>query len=261
MYKPLSDADVLAWIADDAAALADAAEDRGPVAVPSCPGWDVSELLAHVGGFFAGWYLYNLTHDPASGDLMAAASSAPPMPELHADRVRYFREGATAFAAAADDADLDATVWAFGSTAPARYWIHRAASEVAVHRWDVEDGLGRSYRLPTSRATMSFHETVCGLWPEIPWLMAQFQPDVAMELPTESLGLTATDGDASWLARPERGGIEVRPVAEPTGDVQVVGTAHDLVMWLWGRGVDGDVAIEGNRELARAWNMTDRAGL
>lgn len=258
MYQPMGDSDVLVWIAEDAAAMADRSEGHGELPVPACPGWTIDDLLPHVGGFLAGWYIYNLTHDPASGDLTAAAGSAPPVPDGHAERVAYLRDGAADLVTAASEADLDATVWAFGGTAPARYWIHRAATELGIHRHDVELARGFSYRIPAERATLSCHETICGLWPKVQWLTSLGGPDQTLELPAGSCTLTASDTDVSWLAQSQEDRIEAAVADRPTGDVGVSGTANDLAMWLSGRGPEG-ITITGDPQRAAAWNLVERA--
>jgi uncharacterized protein (TIGR03083 family) len=260
MYEPMADAEILQWIGEDARALADLAEGHGELEVPECPGWSVDDLLAHIGGFVAGWYPYNLTHDPDHPDIMASVTSGPPMPEGNAERVEYLRTAEQRFLEVAAAADLDAVVWAFAGTAPARYWIHRAASEVGVHRVDMELARGRSYRVPADRATMSCHETICGFWPEVGFLADQIGTE-DFELPSGSCSITATDTGVTWLAQ-RSGDRIVGGVAETAeADVTVAGDAHDLVMWLWGRPSATPVAVAGDGAIAGSWDLISQVDM
>jgi hypothetical protein len=115
-----------------------------------------------------------------------------------------------------------------------------------------------SGRIPAERATLSCHETICGFWSQIQWLTSQGGPDQTLELPTGSCTITASDTGVSWLVQRQGDHIEGAPTEQPAADVGVTGTAHDLVMWLWGRAPE-DVSITGGQQRAAAWNLIVRA--
>ena len=117
----LNDEALLDWIDEAAETLAGIAADAEPdTLIPACEGWTMTDLLNHVAPWYSGWYLYNLQHPADDGDLMAAATSAPPMPDDHDGRIVYLRDACAGFTSLARQIDLDAPVWAFWTTQPAR---------------------------------------------------------------------------------------------------------------------------------------------
>src|ERR1700738_123235 len=97
-------------LARDSTLLADAAEAAGPAAdVPTCPGWNVEDLVRHC----------------ASGDLWArtivetgnrASHDLPDDAPTGAALVPYFRDGARALVRSLAATDPAASVWTFAAS-------------------------------------------------------------------------------------------------------------------------------------------------
>src|SRR4051794_17913983 len=93
----VSDAELLQWLEEDSGRIAALAAGRPEVAIAACPGWDVNELVGHVGANISGWYTYNLVHEADEHDLQAAMHSAPPLPDGPEERIEYLHHHTRAF--------------------------------------------------------------------------------------------------------------------------------------------------------------------
>ncbi|MFM8305116.1 MAG: maleylpyruvate isomerase family mycothiol-dependent enzyme [Actinomycetota bacterium] len=209
-------------VRSESAGLVAAAERAGPdAAVPSCPGWTVSDLLVHVG-----------TVQRWAARLVRSRASAP---DSLADIAHPGDAGALAGWVRAGSADLvdacaatppDAEMWTFAGPGPARFWFRRQAQEVALHRVDAELATGTGAPLDPEVARDGideFLEVVVGSR-----LRAQ------MTGAGESVHLHCTDGEGEWLVRLTPDGPEVERV-HAKGDVAARGSASDLLLAVRGR--------------------------
>ena len=115
-------------------------------AVPSCPGWDLADLLAHT-GWVHRWmtHLLSLPEGERTSRERAAAAGLPKVGSAQrpeGDLRSWLRDSADGLADA-----LIATppakrmVTAFGEHQPSLL-ARRAAHETAMHRWDAESAIG-----------------------------------------------------------------------------------------------------------------------
>jgi uncharacterized protein (TIGR03083 family) len=209
----------------DSDALADAAAAAGPDApVPSCPDWNVEDLLRHC----------------ASGDRWArtivetgsrehAATELPPDAPTGPGLVGYFREGARALHDTLAAADPAASVWTFSpADRTARFWYRRRAQETGIHRVDAELAMGGAPS-PVDPAL-----AVDG----IDEFLTVFLPRLAggvTALNDATVHVHCTDTHGEWLiARDGDDLVVTREHAK--GDVAARGSASDLLLFLWGRG-------------------------
>ena len=207
----LSDEALLDWIEESAEVFAAVAANATPTTpIPACEGWTMADLLTHVAPWYSGWYPYNLQHPADDGDLMAAAMSSPPMPDDHAERIAYLRDACAGFTALARQVDLDAPVWAFWTAQPARFWVKRAATELAIHTWDAQDATGDPDRIDPDRAAASIDESLRGLWPGLVAIGHHgLFPDGGPAVPDTPAGFLATDTGNQWRVDPTSDGPEV----------------------------------------------------
>ena len=252
----LDDQGLMAWVSESGEVIADVATESGPdAAIAGCGDWTMTDLLGHVAPMYSGWYLYNLTHSPGEGDVAAAMSSAPEMPSTHDARIHYLRDACERFDAEARSVDLDADVWAFWMTRPARYWLLRAATEFAVHAWDAQTVLGSATPIGADRSATAIDETLRGMWPGLVELgrrgIILEQPPA---LPDEPAGMIATDSGHAWEISQMNGEIEVTAVSNPPA-TSVSGRGHDLVMYQWGRKPTTEPDVAGDQAIADAWNL------
>jgi hypothetical protein len=108
-----------------------------------------------------------------------------------------------------------------------------------VHRWDASDGFGVAYAIDPELACDGVDEFFDAAWPM--WLDYFKRPAGN----GETLRLRRTDGPGRW--RVVLGDRAVVTHDDLPGDVEVSGSASDLVLWLWGRSdppaVSGDGSV------------------
>src|ERR1700722_1220989 len=124
----------LAFLRSDGEALAAAARRMPGAHIGSCPEWDMTDLVAHVGGVHR-WV-----------DEMVTTKAAKYIPRQPVEldgfeaTLAWYEEGLEHLRATLGAVDPEEPVgnWADRKPAPARFWIRRMAHETAVHRWDGE---------------------------------------------------------------------------------------------------------------------------
>jgi hypothetical protein len=258
----LSDEDLLDWIGENAEAIATICDQCPPdTPVPTCSGWALSDLLAHVSPLLSGWYSTTLTAQPGQFDMVTSfLESGPPIPDEHDKRIAYLLDGAQALRNRADEVDLNAPVWAFGGVSQSRFWLRRAATETAVHRWDAEvAGPGATTTIDPIRAAESLDETIRVMWPAIfalDW-PKEWPLSSDFELPSVPIGILATDSGHSWRLRLRNGAVEVLETAE-LPDTIAEATGHELVLYVWGRITSDQLQITGSPEVVNEWNIGQR---
>ncbi|HKG50312.1 MAG TPA: maleylpyruvate isomerase family mycothiol-dependent enzyme [Actinomycetales bacterium] len=226
---PLTEEAYLGNLERDAAAVS-ACIDRGPMSAPvaGCPGWDLRQLVVHLGR----------THRWATAALASTDQPAyPPRPD-DARLAEWFAEGAAELLAALRSADPGRPCWSFSpDTGTVAFWVRRQAQETAVHRWDAQHALGRADRIDATLAADGVDEVARVFYPR----------QVAMGR-REPLGTAVT-------LRPDDAGEPVL-LGEGTPVAAVSGPAEDLLLALWQRRSGGDLVhrgalrVDGDRDAA-----------
>jgi len=217
--------------------LARAAEAAGTDAkVPSCPGWDVRDLLRHV----------SMVHRWATAFVAEGRTSYHPgegEPDLDgAELVAWFREGHGRLVETLAGARSDVECWTFlPAPSPLAFWARRQAHETTVHRVDAESATpaGALGVIPTEFAVDGIEELLLGFH-------ARGRSKVRSDVP-RLLRVRAVDADRTWTVRISR----EPPVAERDGageaDCELSGPAARLYLSLWNRlpfpGLTGDAAL------------------
>ena len=199
-------------VAAMAAALAKTDPDRD---VPSCPGWTVSALTAHITAVHR-WVLGALRNE-----------GAPPYDEVAATPLDY-AAAATALVTRLRELPTDAPCWTFNrDDQTAAFWRRRQLQEVSIHRWDVD-----RHDLDLVIATEGVNEVVDFFLPR----------QLGMGRTTLPSGtLTLSDGARSWTLVSGDG-----PAATVNGDTGA------LNLLLWGRRTLDEVVVEGDGAFAAA---------
>jgi uncharacterized protein (TIGR03083 family) len=205
--------------------------------VPSCPGWTVDDLVAHLAEVQAWWTAVVLAKG-AYPDEVAARRAADTGP----DRVEGWREISARYVAVQEDylrvAGPDAPVWVWWNDEErdtAAALVSRQAHEAVVHCWDAQRAVGAVKSIPAELAADGVDE-----------FLQRFLNGKEWEGGPVVLELAATDTGATWLlgtdgsARPAR-------LAEGSPDVRVSGTAEQLYLLLWRRLAVEDVTVTGDR--------------
>jgi uncharacterized protein (TIGR03083 family) len=201
-------------------ALSLAARNDPTAQVPSCPGWDIDELLRHVG----------ISHHRAALILREGRTEPPPLEETcppDGSSLSWYEAGLAVLLDAMRSVDPATQVWTFSrSDRTATFWHRRMAHETVVHRVDAEQATGTVGPLDPALVLDGIAESLEVFAP----LMARREQDPA----TATVHLHATDVEGEWLVTLSGSTVAVEH-GHAKGDAAVRGTAADLHLWLWGR--------------------------
>jgi uncharacterized protein (TIGR03083 family) len=220
--------------------------------VPSCPGWQVADLLWHLAEVHGFWaqIVDRLLEDPSAAD----------------DLERPTDTALQTFAAEQRTALLDALTrrsprercWSWSELGGEVSWVaRRQAHEALIHRTDAELAAGVTVtRVDAALAADGVDELIRGFLVGVPeW--ATLTPDGT------TVALECTDvGDRHVLelgrmtgTSPASGRSYDLDAAELHADpttpahAEVSGDAWDLDRWLWGRGDGAALTLTGTREV------------
>lgn len=160
-------------------------------AVPTCPGWDVADLVAHQ-SMVHRW----ATAHVSGGDPKAIPDEAATRAER--DLLGYYRAGLAGLLDALEAAGPDREAFTFlrDAPAPGHFWARRQAHETTVHAVDAL--AARLGRLPLAAETWidaelaldGIDELVCGFLP-------RGRSRITLERPVTIL-IRPTDTDLGW---------------------------------------------------------------
>lgn len=208
---------------DGDALLAAARRDlRAPV--PSCPGWDVETLVAHVARIY--------TYVAQQARSAERVPDDPPVPGGEA-LLDFFAEAHAALLLVLRETPTDAAAWNWSRSAPdtAAFWRRRMAMETTVHRWDAQSAAGTPDPIPAWLAC----DGVC----EMIDIFLAMRRGRAKEDITGSVHLHATDPvdgvPSEWVVVLGPRGATAWHEGHEKGDAAVRGTASDLMLAVWQR--------------------------
>lgn len=218
--------------------LGEIAEETGPgTEVPTCPGWQVRDLLAHTGAI----------HRWATAFVAEGHTSPRPQgeaPELTGDALlAWYRDGHRRLVDTLAAAPPGLRCWTFlpGAAAPVAFWARRQAHETTVHRVDAESARGgvRS-EIAAGFAADGIDELLRGFHCRRKSRVRSDEPRV--------LRVRATDAeDAVWTVRLSQEPPAATRDAAGAADCEVAGPAAQLYLSLWNREpfpeVTGDAAV------------------
>ncbi|MFZ0059184.1 MAG: maleylpyruvate isomerase family mycothiol-dependent enzyme [Acidimicrobiales bacterium] len=224
--------------------LAAAARAAPTAPVPSCPAWDMPQLLAHIASIHR-WVAEILRSKATARRARSEAGGGVAFAAL----VAAYDEGLEALVAALAATDPDELVWNWrdSGVAPALFWFRRMAQETAVHRWDAEAAAGSASPFDPALAVDGIDEFL--------GIVAATVARAPIEGLVGSLALVASDADASWHLELAPGSVEPRSSIAPQATVRA--PVSDLYLWLLHR-IPPDaasVAVAGARAPVDAWGL------
>ncbi|MGW0735489.1 maleylpyruvate isomerase family mycothiol-dependent enzyme [Streptomyces sp. NPDC002851] len=282
MSDPAGIEDCCSTILDQTGLLCSVVRDADlTLPVPTLPGWNLGNLLRHIGG----------TQQWAELAVRTRATAPVPHDDLvndvtgHDDKdpgvlTEWLTGTAGRLVAALREAPADAPVWAPAPPRTPLFWARRLAVEAMVHRYDAARAAGAPYRLEPAAALIGLDE-----WMAMSVLPQAAEPEARRELlaPGRTLHLHATDaapaetGEAvesvesgEWLLDLSGPDIALRRAHEKA-TVAVRGPAAELLLLVYDRrdldgdgdgGGDGDgdggsdVAVFGDAALFTQWRET-----
>jgi uncharacterized protein (TIGR03083 family) len=231
------------------------------LAVPSCPGWNLTMLLAHLGS----------THRRATSRLRADSEAtidpndksylkvtpewqewlntgkAPDAAAIPPVLVAWFEEGYKDLAAALAETPDDAQVWNFTGRAKlaATFYQRQMSTETALHRWDAQNALPEHTPDPVD-PEVAYN----GLTLLFSFLPMRFKSFNGPEGQGETYHLHRTNGEGEWLLTFNGRELDIQPI-HAKGDVAIRGTASDLLLLMWRRIPLDGLDIFGDKAKAR----------
>jgi uncharacterized protein (TIGR03083 family) len=223
-------------------ALGGAARAAGiEAAVPSCPEWQVGDLLGHVGRLHH-WVAAII--EAAGDDPTDHWSAAEPPPA--AVRLDWFEAGVDLVADALERVEPATEAWSWTDDRTAGFWARRQANETAVHRYDAQLAAGATEPIEHALAVDGIDEFFA--------LIPFWRRESTLHGNGESIHLHATDGDGEWFVRLAADGVLVTR-EHAKGDVAMRAPASDLLLFLYGRLDPTDAEVFGDEELLERWQQ------
>lgn len=250
-------------------AAARAAAGEAPL-VPSCPRWSMSDLVLHLGGVHRG-----VTHiidrrltappdftDPALFALPEDRDGWPglePVREpkrgpIPASLLDWFTGGAATLVALFGERRADETVWTWSSEQTVGFWLRMQAIEAAVHQWDAENAVGAALPVDAELAADAVGQNFEVMAPaRRGWRKAP--PGAG-----ERYRFRRTDGPGCWTVCFDGDEVVARTGDQPGDqsgdggwDVELAGTASELMLFLWQRVPADRLTVTGERDLVERY--------
>ncbi len=241
MTPPYSE--LVAAVRREGASLLAAGSLGVDVDVPTCPGWEVADLLTHVGR------IYRRVATLVSTRATAAPESRPPLPE--GDLVEVVTELLDDLVEQLAAVEPDTPVWNWSNEPDlAAFWARRMAHESAVHRYDAQRAHGVAEPIDADLAADGLDEMIDVIAPLI-------LGRVEAKLPTGALVLRTTD-DGESVDRPlalSAAGVARADVA-PAAATVVTATSSTLLLALIGRIAWSSLDVDGDESLLAGWSET-----
>jgi uncharacterized protein (TIGR03083 family) len=239
------------------AAARRATEGGAAPAVPSCPGWAVTDLVLHLGmvhrlvARVIGERMQEpsaLAGDPSWLGLPAEWSGwlppgrAPAGAPLPAGLLDWFGAGAAGLGEQFRTTQPGEPVWTWSPDHSVGFWQRMQAIEAAVHRWDAENAVGTARPLDAALAADAVGQTF--------EVMAPMRRAVTKAPPGqgERFLFRRTDGPQTWTVQFDGDIVRLGAPGEQH-DIQIAGTASDLALFLWQRDVAGRLEVQGDPAL------------
>jgi uncharacterized protein (TIGR03083 family) len=194
------------------------------VPVPTCPGWDVGNVIAHIAyGAILFWLVPSARQTFDHLDIGGIERGLG-----DGDGVRLFPGAMRSLAAVLRSHEPTAPCASVVGRQEIGTVAHLAATEVGMHRLDCEEALGRPRSMSTAQALNGLAFTTDTWWPTLAGQSER--PDGALALVGDGRRFVAGTGP------------EV---------VQITGRAPEVLAAAWGR--PAAVAIEGESAIATWW--------
>lgn len=200
------------------------------VAVPTCPGWSVADVLIHT----AEVYEHKIACIRLAG---GRPDPWPPMWPADLDPLQWLTGAHSRLLTVLAGTETSAPSWTWWpADQTAGFWVRRMAQETAVHRVDTQSAFGPP--APVDRAL-----AVDGIDEVLHMMLAGDWSDDQQQGSTAHVTI-ATAG-RTWSVRIRPDDIEVMDNGQPA-ETQVSGAPSDLLLWLWGRLPDTAVVLAGH---------------
>lgn len=217
-------------------AVADSADPERPV--PSCPNWNIADLVCHLGEVH--WFWGTDVESRATGPASIEADK-PPRPTDYPELVAWGRAQADRMLDLLERTDDDVAVWTWALADDDHNvgFIRRhQVQEAAVHRWDIEQATtGSPGPIEAGVAADSIDEMLAIT---LPWGVRADKPLAG------TVHLHCTDVAGEWFVNAD-GRVER---VHQKGDVALRGAASDLLLAIYKRTPLATIEVIGDAPLA-----------
>jgi uncharacterized protein (TIGR03083 family) len=227
---------LLAALERDGVAFADSCAAAGlDRPVLACPGWNVAELVWHLGEVHHFW------RSIVSGLMQSPDGYADPQRPADDQLIDWYRSGFVDTLQVLTDVDPVTPVWTWADDHTAGFVVRRMAQETAVHRWDADQAAKRDMPIEATLASDGIDE-----------FLEHFLNGGgggAKPVPG-SVHLHCGDVPGEWTVRTDGDGQVDVAREHAKGDCAIRGGASDILMTLWRREPMSVVEVIGDRDLA-----------
>ena len=205
--------------------------------VPSCPGWRVGDVLAHVGQAL-NWMSQII--ESRSQEVLWPHTNQHGYDWQSPGLFDWFQASRDRFVRLFGETDPDEPVWSWAGDNRAHFWLRLETMECAIHRWDAQSAVGTQEPIDRELAEDVIDAT-------LRWFVPGRRSRSSLPDRGESYRFEQTDGPHSWSIRMVEGRV-VTGGHEAT-DVVARGTASHILLYLWvresraGFEVTGDSAV------------------
>jgi uncharacterized protein (TIGR03083 family) len=260
-------AEHIACLRSEGELLAEAAERSSLSApVPACPGWQVRDLLAHL-GFVHRWatrYVAEerteMTPEPGEEEIIRLAPADESL-------VGWFRDGHARLVSVLATADPAVRCWSFlPAPSPLAFWARRQAHETAIHRADAQLAAAAARPgadldpFPAGLAAdgvdellMGFGGRNLGSLSDAPAMLVVRAEDAAA--PAE---WTVVMGQPRARVSRSPDPAEARPGGPASAYCRITGPASALYLLLWNRGTAVGLDVHGDAGVLATWRENMR---
>ncbi|HTI23672.1 MAG TPA: maleylpyruvate isomerase family mycothiol-dependent enzyme [Kutzneria sp.] len=197
----------------------------GAPPVPSCPGWSMPDLVAHLGRVHR--YVIHIVEHRLTTPPDRALLTQPTVPR-GPGLVDWFADGAATLAELFSNRDPAEPVWTWSQEQTVGFWARTQTIEAAVHRWDAENAIGTAEPVDGDLAADAIEQNFTVM---APFRRAQTQAPPGLG---ERIRLRRTDGDDIWTVAFDGDSVRLIDRTEPR-HIELIGTASDLMLFLWQR--------------------------
>jgi uncharacterized protein (TIGR03083 family) len=203
--------------------------------VPSCPGWDVAEVVWHTAVVFE--HKVRVMADNAWPDPW------PPADFDDRDELAFLREAKDDLFEEFSRHDIREETTTFGSDSTIGFWARRMALEAAVHRYDAE----LAHSDPTAVAedlALDGVDEVLRVMLAGPW----WSERVDTRHPVDAV-VAVRAVDRLWSCDLRQRSVTVSDGADGVPAATVQGEPDHVFLWLWGREPDSAVQTSGDASI------------
>lgn len=156
--------------------------------------------------------------------------------------IDWFADGACALESLFRNRGPGETVWTWSREQSTGFWLRMQTIEAAVHRWDAESAIGVAQPFESDLAEDAISQIFEVMAP------ARRASGQAPPGSGERFRIRQTDGAGNWTVHFAGDDVRLTESTEPC-DVEMAGTASDLMLFLWQRIPADGLEVRGDRDV------------